>query len=193
MISILDSYANYVADQMAAVNPDRVFGGIIQSRDFPQTHPIPGALYLIILGHRALDDHSTEDNMLYEFTCQWTWFTQGTDIAQDQVAANRGGRYRETMQIATDLRNANYPGFCAKSTTTVDTSTGVITQTPFVSSINGGWEMIRWSRLTFQPRQDQKSGIIYESATVRVTGYSDVDATVATAAVWPYVPPVTTP
>ena len=187
---ILDSFFSYIADQAALQNPTnpQVFGGVVEARDWPQTQPIPGALYLLVLGQRNMG--GTEDQNYYEITCQWTWFTQGVDIQQDQVAENRAGRYRYGMQIVNTLRNAHYPGFCAKSTTTVD-SEGNLTVVPFTSpSEDGGWQMIRWTRPNFMPRQDDKSGILYQSATVRVYGYDSVSPLVSTGAMWPYIPPV---
>jgi hypothetical protein len=174
LISVLDSFYLYISQQIATLDPTQQMGGIIQARDWPQTPPLEGALYLLVLGGVPVENGaSTQSQNMYEFTCQWTWYFQGSDIAGYQQASNRGDRYRRSMQVVNLLRNAHYPGFCYKTNLSVD-SQGNLTQAPISDAIYGGAEVVRWTLPRFIPTQDQKAGLLYETATVRVYGIDDI-------------------
>jgi len=176
LVSVIDSFYTYVATQMATIDPTQKMAGIISARDWPLTAPIEGALYLAVLAHRPVG--GTESQIAYAFTCQWLWFLRGTNIGVGQQAEDRGDRYRRSMVIATNIRNAHYPGFCSKRDFAVD-GTGNITQTGYTSYLVGGAESVRWTRPAFAPRQDDASGLLYEAATTVVTGMDDVLTAIA--------------
>ena len=178
LIDIIDSYFLAVQAQMGIVNPAQMFGGVIQARDFPATPPFPDTLYLLYIGAVALG--GTEAQNYYEILCQWSWIDIGTDIQQNQQKANRGDRYRTSMQIQSNLRQANYPSFCPKRTWTANAQTGALVGTLINGVVVGGAESIYWSKLTFMPKQDNpKSGFIYGAASVRLYAWDDVIAVVA--------------
>ena len=178
MIDTLDTYFSYCKTQMALVNSSQRFGGVIMARDWPLTPPIQGALYLLFLS-AVPQNAGTPSQALYEYFCQWVWLYIGTDIQQNQQAANRGDRYRSNLQIIGNLRQANYPGFTRKMTYSAD-SQGNVTSTPVVGVYPpSAIEMIRWTQPRFMPKQDEKSGLVFGAAAVSVFGYSDVDVLVA--------------
>lgn len=178
LIDVVDSYYIQVQQQMTIVAPGQLFGGVIQGRDWPSTPPSADTLYLLYVGAVALG--GTEAQNYYEILCQWSWLDIGTDIGQNQQKANRGDRYRTSMAIQSNLRQANYPSFCPKKTWTADPNTGELTGTFINGVLVGGAESIYWSKLTFMPKQDNpKSGFIYGSASLRIYAWDDVLAAVA--------------
>src|ERR1035438_5650375 len=112
LIDICDSYYLYVQSQMAIVAPGQNFGGLIQGRDWPATPPFPDTLYLLYI--HAVSLGGTESQNYFEIICQWSWIDIGTDIQPNQQKANRGDRWRTSMAIQSNLRQANYPSFCPK-------------------------------------------------------------------------------
>lgn len=178
LIDSVDSYYMTIQRQMAIISPGQLFAGVIQARDFPMTPPLQNALYLLVISAQPIG--GTESQNLYEILCQWTWLSIGTDIQPNQQAANRGDRYRASMAIVNSLRNANFPSYCAKSTISSVDAEGDLTVTPINGPAVGGAESIWWSKLSFQPKQDNpKSGIVYGAASVRIYCYDDVMASVA--------------
>lgn len=180
MISALDSYFHHVKTQMAIVAPLQRFGGAIMARDWPLDPPIPGALYLLYLTS-VPTPLGTQAQNHFEYFCQWVWILIGTDIQATQQAANRGDRYRGNLQIAENLRQANYPGYTQKlQVTNVDQQTGAVTYAPVTSLYPASdLEMITWTKPRFMPKQDEKSGLIYGAAAVQVSAFDDVNILVA--------------
>jgi hypothetical protein len=178
ILDLCDSYYLQIQKQMKIINPGQMFGGVIQSRDWPASPPLASTLYLLFLSSQAIG--GSESQNLFELTLQWSWVTIGTDIQPNQQAANRGDRYRTSLMIMSNLRSANYPSYCPKRTIAGVDAEGDLT----VNSINqlavGGAESIWWSKLTMMPKQDNaKSGFVYGAASVRVYGWDDVLASVA--------------
>jgi hypothetical protein len=177
MIAAIDSYYAYVVQQMAIVDSAQKFGGLISARDWPQTQPIDSALYLLFLN--AVPVGGTESQIKYQYFCQWNWLLIGNDIAANQQASNRGDRWRSSMKIAGNLRQANYPGFCQKTAFAVDAQ-GNFTATPVTSSVPySQYEGVYWTKLKFIPRQDEKAGLIYGAASLQLYAYDDVLAAIA--------------
>jgi hypothetical protein len=174
VIEAIDSYFLYVKQQMSIVDSAQQFGGVVNAHDWPQMEPADGTLYLLYMNSFAMDE-GTEAQNKFQHMCQWVWVLVGDDIAEDQQAMNRGSRWRQHMQIQHNLRQANFPSFCAKKQYTADAQTGVVTGTPYTQAIYGGAESVWWSMLRFMPRFDQmKSGLVYGAASVTLYSYDDV-------------------
>jgi hypothetical protein len=174
---VVDSYFDYVTNQMAKIDSSQKFGSMIEARDWPMTPPIEGALYLLYM--HSLPVGGTEAQIEYEHFCQWTWILIGTDITGTQQAANRGDRRRQNAAIINNLRQANFPSYCQKKSYAMNGNTvegtGVSSTVPYSSS-----ESIFWSHLRFLPRPDlQKTGLIYGAAQVSVYAWEDVAVAVA--------------
>lgn len=179
IIDIVDSYHEHVRSKMAVVDAGQGFGGIINAREWPLTPPIEGFLYLLFIEATPTDAGSEAQNF-YEILCQWNWLIIGTDIAASQRAENRGDRYRRSMRIINNLRQASYPSHTRKNSHTPDPNTGTLTATPVSSEFpRSAEEWIWWSRLRMAPRQDEASGLVYGAASVRIYGYDSVLAAVA--------------
>jgi hypothetical protein len=173
VIKSLDSYWTTIVNRMATVDSTQRFGGFIDSRDWPMTAPIEGALYLLFL--QAVPVGGTESQIFYQYICQWSWLLIGENISATEQESNRGNRRRENMKIIDNLRQANYPSWCEKKSYTANTQTGVISS----ASVRDG-ESLWWSRLRFIPRADNdKSGLIYGVATFQLYSYDDVLAAIA--------------
>jgi hypothetical protein len=181
LLDVVDSYFLQVQAQMQLIDPSQMFGSVIQARDWPMTPPLEGALYLLFVNAVALG--GSESQNYYELLCQWNWLLIGSDIQGNQVTANRGDRYRKSMKIQDNLRQANYPSFCAKKNYTVNPGTGALLGSYVIQ--NGvpndvPWESLHWSKLTFMPRQDNpKSGFVYGAASLRIYCWDDVLEAVA--------------
>lgn len=172
MIAAVDSYYSYVASQMATVDSTQLMGGLINARDWPQTPIIESAVYLLFMSAVPVDGGS-ESQVKYEYLCQWVWTLVGADLAPNEQGQNRQS-YRQMFKIMSNLRQANFPSFCQKRNYSA-TSEGVVGSVPVtsvypVSSI----EMVHWTRLQFMPRSDQKSGVGYGAASVRLYAFDDV-------------------
>lgn len=173
LVSTLDTYYNQVVTQMQNVSPTQAFGGITNARDWPLTPLIFGALYLLVGAKLATG--GTDAQVLYEYQCQWTWLLVGTDIQANQVAENRGDRYRTNAAIEDNLRQANFPRWCNKQSASVNASTGAVTFTG-VSSVtpSSSTEQIYWTKINFATRFDnEKSGVVYGVGAVKIYGYDD--------------------
>lgn len=175
LIDAIDSYYIYISQQMAIVAPSQKLCGFISARDWPLTPPdTTGGLYLLYLRSIQLPK-GTESQNLFQYFMQWVWIVIGTDIQANQQAENRGDRFRSSMNVESNLRQAHYPGFTQKKAFSVATqgalsSTGVQSVYP-PSSI----EMVTWTRPKFMPRQDNaKSGLIYGAAAVELFAYDDI-------------------
>src|SRR5436305_10741709 len=111
----VDTYYEYVVQQMQKINPAFVFGGIANARGWPQTTPASGEVFLLVLKSvPTLNDLSTRSQRLYEEFCQWVWILVGNDLQAAQEGQNRGDVYRTDFLIQEQLRQANYPGFTQK-------------------------------------------------------------------------------
>ena len=172
LVDAIDTYYSYIVKQMATVAPSQSMSGYIAARDFPLTPPVENSLYLLFIS--ATPVGGTEAQTLYQFLCQWNWLIIGTNIQANQQAENRGDRFRTNMGIISNLKQASYPGFCLKNTYAVGASGNVI-GTNVIQAGVGTTESIWWSRPQFTPKQDnQKTGLIYGTATVRLYCFDDV-------------------
>lgn len=170
----VDSYYAYVVGQMAKYAAGQKFGGLIDARDWPQSKPMFGALYLLYLSSTPMRQ-STESQVLYDHLCQWTWIVVGTDLTGTNMGQNRGDRRRQNMVIEQNLRQASYPGFCQKLNYGVPAASGAMVGVPFDSN-----DRVWWTKPQMMPRQDNdKTGLIYGAATVRVSAWVEIDPSLA--------------
>lgn len=172
MVDVLDSYFMGVKAQMANVDATQKFGGIVSARDWPQTKPVEGALYLMFLA--ASSSIGTASQPLYEYLCQWAWVLLGVDIGASQQAANRGDRHRANFRIMANLRQANFPQYRQKQAYTANTEGTVVGADVLSTYPATNYESVFWSRLRFMPQSNIESGVVYGAAAVSVYGYSDV-------------------
>jgi hypothetical protein len=201
LVSVIDSYASYVAARFQALNAQvtingttgpQQFGGVVTAQDWPQAPVIEGAAYLIV--QKILPRGNSKVQRQYLFLCQWTWLLIGTDIAANQQALNRGDRYRTDMQIMQNLKEANFPGWCQKIDYSVS-GVGVVSGTPsaFAGPPPSTEEWVFWDDLEFAPRQDNmKSGLLYNAAGVTLMGWEDMQSAPGTTYATTEGPQVTT-
>jgi hypothetical protein len=184
VIETLDTFVQFVKGQLVAANAQVTIDGVtgpqrvarvVQAADWPLTPPIPGALYLLVLGVNQLPQ-GTQSQNLFEYICQWTWLLIGQDIQAAQQAANRGDRYRMNLQIMANLRQAHFPGYCQKYSYAADQQTGALTATPVQSvSPYSNVESIWWTKPRFMPKSDNdKTGMLYGAASVSIVSFEDV-------------------
>lgn len=183
LTSILDSYYAYVTKRLVTLQAQvsingsvaaQPMGGLVAAQDWPQTPVTEGAIYLVL--QRMMPRGKSKTQRQYLFMCQWTWLLIGTDIPEYSQAENRADRWRSNLQIAQNLKEANYPGFCQKMDYMLlapDAWKG--TATPAQSTFPvSATERIRWDDLEFMPRPDNSSGVLYYAAGVTVMGWEDM-------------------
>lgn len=175
MIDPLDSYYKFVIGQMSRLPAPTPIAGYTNARDWPPTPLIDGALYLQFISCTPTPFKSWAQTE-YEYLCQWMWLLIGSDITKKQQAANRGDRYRQTIKVMTNIKQANFPGFCPKQMYAADAE-GNITGQPVSSSYPPNLvETIRWSHIKFVTQLDEKSGLVYGVGSLRVYAFDDVNA-----------------
>jgi hypothetical protein len=173
---------NTAGQGLVTINGSQVpqpFGGVADARDWPQTPPLEGALYLLYIT-AVPSGIVSQAQMGYEYFCQWTWLLIGTDIQQAQMTQSRADRYRQNMQIQKNLRDANYPGFCVKQDYSANQQ-GVVSSVPSTSTFPYSTiEMVTWANLRFMPKSDnEKSGLVFGAAAVELEAYDDISLAVA--------------
>jgi hypothetical protein len=172
LVDTLDSYYQYVKNRVLQVNPDRVFGGIAQARDWPMKEALLDTPYLLDLSDTAVPFGKSVSNyqpsILYRV--QWAWLVQGDNIQQNTQAANRGDKYRINMKMKQEIITGHYPGFCEKMQYFVtDDGSG----NPVLSFMEyNPPEFIRFSQPRFSDKQDQNSGILFCSGAVSVSAFA---------------------
>lgn len=187
LISALDSYYISIQNQMAVLGATvtingsivpQPFGGLVNARDWPQTPPMEGALYLLFI-NAIPTKGGTAAQREYEYFLQWVWLIIGSDIVASQQEQSRANRYRTNLQVMENLNQASYPGFARKMDFSAD-SQGVISSVGSSSDYpKSDWESIRWTDPRFMPKSDNQSGLIYGAAAVELYAYSDVAALIA--------------
>ena len=83
LISVIQSFFQYVATQVAIINPSQLMGPITEARDWPQTPPQAGTLYLLVLANKPIG--GTQNQNLYEFIriyySLFTWFPNPLNLS----------------------------------------------------------------------------------------------------------------
>ena len=171
MVDWSDSHYQYVKKRIKAVNPFRLFGGIVEAQDWPLKEAQIGAFYMLtttLEPTRPSDGPGSNSwsSSLYGERIQWAWQIIGDDIASNALASNRGNRYRLNGKMIQELLHGHYPGFGEKQQWTMD-NTGLLQATSYVPK-----EMLWWTKPRFSDRIDKASGILFGSALTIISGFS---------------------
>lgn len=174
MIDVLDTFYLFVATNLAKLTiPSSVAitcQGVVNAQDWPQTEIVEGGLYLLYLTSVPIEENGTRAQTYYEHYVQWAWVFLGTDLASNQVGANRGDRYRNDLAVVEALRQAHFPGFCPKQFSACDAS-GNVTFSAYSPE-----EMIHWSKPRLGTKMaNAQSGVLYGTAPLEVYGWSTVN------------------
>jgi hypothetical protein len=179
MVDFSDSHYQYVKQRILAINPTRVFGGIINARDWPPKQAIPEAFYMLtttldpVKGHGISSrGHGVGTNSwsapLYEEAIQWAWQLIGDDISADSASANRSKRYRTNFTMIQEMLQGMYPGFCEKFKYSPDPdNVGALLATPYIPR-----EMVWFPKPRFSDRIEQQTGILFGSAVTTLSSFS---------------------
>lgn len=170
MVDFSDSHYQYVKHRILIVNPTRVFGGIVNARDWPLQETIPEAFYMLTT---TLDPNRGQgpgtnswSSPLYGEHLQWAWTLLGDDIAKNQLATNRGDRYRKQFAMIQEITHGMFPGFCEKlKYSTASASDATLVGTSYVPK-----EMIWFTKPRFSDRIT--SGILFGSAVTVLTSFA---------------------
>jgi hypothetical protein len=175
MIDVIDTFYSQIAANIAKLSPATTqaitLQGICNSADWPQIELVDGGLYLLYLTSVELPEQSTRSQTYFEHYLQWAWVFLGTDLAANQVGANRGDRYRNNMAMVEMLRQAHFPGFCPKQFSQLNQETGEVTFTAYTPV-----EMISWGMPRLGTKMaNAQSGVLYGTAPLEVYGFSTVN------------------
>lgn len=171
MIEALDSHYLHVKNRVQSMNPNRKVLGIMDAMDWPSQVVDFEALYCLSLGEVPIDkqgDSATIPIVIH--TVQWTWMILGTNVQAGVQIRSRGDKYRTNYAIEQEVLFGTYPRFTQKMSVSVD-SDGNLVVNPVVPT-----EFILWSPVSFGKKSDKSSGLIYGTATVRITNMTDAIA-----------------
>lgn len=176
-VDVWDTFYEYVSSNIATLLPQAVTSvalslqGIANAQDWPQDEIVDGGLYLLYLTSVPIEEDGTRAQTCFEHYFQWTWILMGSDLAANQVGANRGDRYRNNAAVVEMLRQAHFPGYCAKRFSSLNPVTGAVTFTNYNPE-----ETIRWSMPRFGSKlATGQSGLIYGTAPLEVYAWSAVN------------------
>lgn len=172
LIDCIDAFYYWVRGRVTAANPSRVFGGIVQARDWPMKEAVLEAPYLLLSSDTPVpfikSVSQTQPSML--FRVQWAWMVQGDNIPANAQATNRGNKYRLNMQIVQEMLAGHFPGFCEKlQYYPQDNGHGVA---QLVSISYSPAEQIRWTQPRFVDKIDRSTGILFCSGMVSISGFA---------------------
>jgi hypothetical protein len=172
---VLDTFYFYIAANIAKLTPVTTvpitLQGMVNAADWPQIELVDGGLYLLYLTSVEMPEQSTKSQTYFEHYLQWAWTFLGSDLASNQVGANRGDRGRNNLALVEMLRQAHFPGFCPKQFSRCDPDTGVVTFTAYTPV-----EMISWGMPRLGTKMaNAQSGVLYGTAPLEVYGFSTVN------------------
>lgn len=169
LVSGLDTHYQTVKARIQQVNPDRAVAGLLDAQDWPPEVVQPDAFYCLVLGAvPAPSDAGSISIPIMIYTIQWLWLNQGTDLAQGEQARSRGNRYRVNAQMESEILYGLFPYFAAKCQYGVNPADGSLTSVPISPQ-----DTVFWQRPTFLKRLDEKSGVIYGTATTQLVNMTD--------------------
>lgn len=138
---------------------------MMQAMDWPPEVVNFEAFFLLVLGENPVGKHAwSPSDPIMTYLLQWVWLIKGTDLQAGLKGRNRGDRYRTSLNMSDELRQALYPQFCEKQYITQDANTGVITFNSYAPP-----DFIRWTPPEFRVRSDKDSGLLYGTASVTLT------------------------
>jgi hypothetical protein len=171
MVDWTDSFYQYVKARVLAINPTRVFSGIVDATDWPSLNAIPDSFYLIL---NSLDPNRGQGPgtnswfaPLFGESVMWSWPIIGADIGPDTIAANRGSRYRTNFHMIQEILQGMYPGFCEMKQWSMEGTT-------LISASYTPPEFIYYTKPKFSTRIERSTGILFGAASVTITGFSPI-------------------
>ncbi len=168
MIEAADTYYQEVKTRVLAKFPSRVFAGLMEAQDWPLQQVDLEAFYLLTLGEVPLGRQAVSAAIpIYVHQLQWVWIIGGSDVESGVRSRSRGDRYRVGYQMKKELLDGMFPRFAEKKNWTVDTAGNL------QSASRSPKESILWTYPDFLNRVDRPSGIVYSSASVRLTNFTD--------------------
>ena len=170
-IDSIDSHYEYVMARVLKVNPDRLFKGIVDAKDWPMPQATENAFYLSVDRSNPAKSVNSWHSPLYSFQAQWVWFTIGTDLQQGQQASNRGDRFRTLFQMQQELLYGLWAGFCEKKkwgiTGSDDQGAPITSGTSYVPT-----EMLWWGKPIFTEKKDRNSGVLFGYGSVSLSAFA---------------------
>lgn len=171
LIDEIDSHYEAVKARVLAVNSSRVFGGVVDARDWPFQQAQEGVFYLATDKGEPARSVNSWHSPLYIYTVNWVWLLIGTDIAQNAQQSNRGDRYRTHFQMQQEMLNGCWSGFCEKQKWGVTGSkpdgSAIVTGTPYVPS-----EKVWWGKPILSEKKDRTTGILFGYAGLRLSAFA---------------------
>lgn len=163
----VDSHYNYVKTRILAINPVRVFGGLLNAQDWPSKPIKYDAFYLLLLGEDSVGRQGYSASTPIKFhQIQWSWITKGTDLPLGVRQANRGDRYRTVQLMKSELLTGLFPNYAEKK------SWGLVGGT-YTGTSKNPQEFNTWTPVSFHEKYDKDSGMIYGSGSLRIQDMLD--------------------
>ena len=157
-------------NRILALNPNRKVIGVMSAMDWPPKDVFLESFYLLTLGEVPLGRQADSAAIpVVVHTVQWTWMIVGTDVQTGIQLRSRGDRYQTQFQMKGELLNGTYPRFAQKQNVTVDAN-GNLTANP----TGPPTDFIVWTPPSFLDRNEKGSGVLYGTATVRITDMTDM-------------------
>lgn len=170
-IDVVDSYYQWVKGRVKILNSQRVFGGIVQARDWPFKEASTGQYYLLIEKDAPSPRIASWHSPVYTFSVRWAWLVMGTDLAPTDEAANRGDKYRINVPMQQEILNGCWPGFCEKQLWSItpdpNTNLPVLNSQSYVPS-----EKLWWTKPVFSEKVDANTGILFSYAQVNISAFA---------------------
>jgi hypothetical protein len=169
----IDTFYAFVRANVLALNSKRVFGGIVQARDWPPKNIVDQSVYLCqMMDAPTRTRHQSFYAPLMTYTLEWRWAIIGTNVPANAQAANRGDKYRINMAIEKELLSAHNPGYTLKNQYSVGSDVdndAIQVVVPYNPP-----EPLWWGIPGFSPKQDRTSGMLYTAGRVEVSSYAPI-------------------
>jgi hypothetical protein len=168
LVDYILSHWNYVQQRIAVLNPNRLFGGIVEARDWPFKLATLNAFYMETGMVRTSPRVQSWQGPCLTCAVRWEWCIPGTDTTQGTASANRYDRFQQNQTMQTELLNGLFPGFCPKSKFSVtDNGQGspLIIASVFAESL---W----WTKPNFAEKIDSTTGVLFGFASVNVSSFA---------------------
>lgn len=174
MVDWIDSYYQYVRSRVVGTldspgcNPNRVFGGIVQTRAWPFKDVRYEAFYLL-LGSTDPVQGISWASPGYTNTVRWVWQIRGTDLESNVIGLNRSDRFSTHYKMCQEMLYGCFPGFCDKQTWAVE----LVNNLPVLESIPyDPSEQIWFPKPRFSDQYDATNGILTGGALTAVSSFS---------------------
>lgn len=169
LVDFSDSHYQHVKQRILAINSTRLFGGIVEARDWPLKETLPNAFYMLtnLLDpvKTAVPGENSWSAPTYGMRIQWAWTIIGTDIPAGALASNRGDRYRVNFQMVQEMLHGFFPGFCEKCQYSLN-------GTELVATSYMPKEMVWFTMPQVTDRIDTSTGVLFGAASTMLTGFT---------------------